>query len=164
MITSQQCLKKFGDPNDIKTQASCMEVWIVPGDIQSAFSHVRFTAVGTIGFPKKIFVNKLFKPVLEKGLRNVIDRGLADEMTTWDGCFIIRQKRGLSALSLHSWGIACDINAHSNPLGLTVEQIKAKGMVPLSEAFLQCFRDAGCDCGGDWKKPCDRQHMQLANF
>lgn len=164
MITSQQCLKKFGDPNLITTQASCMELWAVPSDIQTAFSHVRFSAVGTIGFPKKIFVNKLFKPVLERSLLNVIERGLADEMITWDGCFIIRQKRGLSTLSLHSWGLAVDINCQHNPLGLTVEQIKAKKLIPLSEKFLQCFRDAGCECGGDWSGRPDRQHFQLAKI
>lgn len=154
MITSQQCLKKFGDPNLITTQASCMITWLVPADIQTAFSHVRFSAVGTIGFPKKIFINKLFKPVLEKALLNVIERGLAPEMTTWDGCFIIRQKRGLSALSLHSWGLAVDINAFENQLN----------QVPnLSPEFVACFTEAGCEWGGLWKRK-DGMHFELARL
>lgn len=154
MITSQQCLKKFGDPNDVKTQASCMETWIVPGDIQSSFSHVRFSAVGTIGFPKKIFVNKLLRPKLEQGLRNLMAKGLCDEMITWDGCFIIRQKRGLSSLSMHSWGLAFDVNAFENQLGQTPK---------LSPEFVKCFTDTGLTWGGTWKRK-DGMHMELTSL
>ena len=76
MVTSAQCLKKYGDPNLLQTQNKHFELWIVPQEIQAAFSHVRFSALGTIGFPKKIFINKDFKPALEKALKNLIERGL----------------------------------------------------------------------------------------
>lgn len=156
MVTAQQCYKKYGDPNLVSTQNTCFTIWIVPDDIQAAFAHVRFTAVGTIGFPKKIFINKDFKPVLEKALRNVIDRGLTKEMHAWDGCFMIRTKRGLKTMSMHSWAIACDINAAENLLG---RQPK------LSKEFAQCFIDAGCDWGGLWGgSRTDGMHMQLAKI
>jgi hypothetical protein len=151
MVTSTQALKKYGDPNLASTQAKWFELWQVEKDIQDAFSHVRFSALGTIGFPKRIFINKDFKPVLEKALRNLIDRGLSKELKTWDGVFIIRTKRALSSLSLHSWAIAVDVNASENQLN----------MIPkLSAEFVKCFTDAGCDWGGTWKRK-DGMHFQI---
>jgi hypothetical protein len=155
MVTSAQCLKKYGDPNLLATQTKHFVTWLVDQDIQDAFKHVRFSAVGTIGFPKKIFVNKDFQPVLEKALRNVIDRGLAKEMKTWDGCFIIRQKRGLTSLSLHSWALAIDVNAFENALGATPK---------LSAGFVKCFTDAGCDWGGNFKSRKDGMHFEIASI
>jgi hypothetical protein len=152
MVTSAQCLKKYGDPNLRTTQEKWFELWLVPADILEAFKHVRFSAVGTIGFPKKIFLNKDFKPVLEKALRNLMTRNKASEMKTWDGCFMIRTKRGLSSMSLHSWAIACDINASENQLNM-----KPK----LTAAFVKCFTDAGCEWGGTWSR-LDGMHFQLS--
>ena len=92
-MTSQQALKKYGDPNLLETQQRTMSVWQVPKKLLDAFTHVRFSAVGTIRFPKKIFCNNDFRPLLEQALNNIVDRGLAKEMKTWDKrCFIIRQK------------------------------------------------------------------------
>ncbi len=151
MVTSAECLKKYGDPNLVENQSKNFEVWLVPNEILIAFKHVRFSAVGTIGFPKKIFINKDFRPILERALKNVICRGLTNELKTWDGCFMIRSKRGLSSMSLHSWAIACDINQAENQLNM-----KPK----LSLGFVNCFKDSGCDWGGDWKR-LDGMHFQL---
>lgn len=151
MFTSAQALKKYGDPSLLTTQSKHFELWIVPSDILQAFIHVRFSALGTIGFPKKIFINKDFKPVLEKSLRNLIDRGLTKELKTWDGVFMIRTKRALTSLSLHSWAIAVDVNRAENDLGMTPK---------LSPEFVKCFTDAGCDWGGTWKRK-DGMHFQL---
>lgn len=153
-VTSQQALKKYGDPNLLSTQQKHFKVWELPIEIQKAFSHVRFSAVGTIGFPKKIFINKDFLPVLEKALKNLISRGLTEELKTWDGVFIIRQKRGLTSLSLHSFAIACDVNAFENQLNQ-----KPK----LSTGFVKCFTDAGCEWGGTWQR-LDGMHFQLAKI
>jgi len=151
MVTSAQCLKKYGDPNLLETQTKNFVIWEVDLDIREAFNHVRFSAVGTIGFPKKIFVNKDFQPVLEKGLRNIIDRKLTKELKTWDGCFIIRSKRGLTSMSLHSWAIAIDVNQSENQLN----------QIPkLSNEFVKCFTDAGMDWGGTWTRK-DGMHFQL---
>jgi hypothetical protein len=154
MVTAAQCSKKYGDPYLLKTQQTHFEVWEVPNHIQDAFAHVRFTAVGTIGFPKKIFINKDFKPILEKALNNVIENCLTLQIKTWDGCFIIRNKRGGTTLSLHSWAIACDINAQENRLGA-----KPK----ITKQLVKCFTDAGCEWGGGWKRP-DGMHFQMAKL
>lgn len=154
MVTSAQALKKYGDPNLLITQQKHFVVWEVDADIREAFKHVRFSAVGTIGFPKKIFINKDFQPILEQALRNVIDRGLTKELKTWDGCFIIRTKRELKSLSLHSWAIAIDVNMAENQLRATPK---------LSPAFVKCFTDAGMDWGGTWTRK-DGMHFQISKI
>ena len=154
MVTSRQSLKKYGDPNLVATQNKHFVVWEVDADIREAFKHVRFSAVGTIGFPKKIFVNKDFQPILEKALRNLIERGFAKEMKTWDGCFIIRNKRGLDSLSIHAWANAVDVNQEENGLNKTPK---------LSAGFVKCFTDAGCDWGGSWKRK-DGMHFQISKI
>jgi hypothetical protein len=42
MVTSQQALKKYGDPNLTTTQSKHFELWIVEDEIRQAFNHVRF--------------------------------------------------------------------------------------------------------------------------
>ena len=154
MVTSAQCLKKYGDPNLASTQLKHFELWVVETDILEAFKHVRFSALGTIGFPKKIFLNKDFQPVLEKALRNLIDKKLTKELKTWDGVFVIRTKRALLTLSLHSWAIAVDVNAFENQLNQTPK---------LTPQFVKCFTDAGCNWGGTWKRK-DGMHFQLSKI
>ena len=154
MVTSQQALKKYGDPELLATQSKCMEVWVVPEDIRSAFAHVRFTATGTFGFPKKIYLNKDMRAPLEQALRNIITKGLASELKTWDGVFIIRSKRGFKTMSLHSWALAFDINQETNRLGATPT---------LSQKLVKAVTDAGFDWGGSWKRP-DGMHFQLSKI
>lgn len=154
MVTSKQCFDKYGDPNLLSTQNKHFTLWEVDSDIRESLKHVRFSQLGTIGFPKKIFLNKDFQPVLEKALRNVINKGLSKELKTWDGVFIIRTKRALTSMSLHSWAIACDLNAFENQLNQKPN---------LSNAFVQCFKEAGCDWGGDWKR-LDGMHFQLSSL
>jgi hypothetical protein len=54
-MTSKQALSKYGDPFLLQTQQKTMSTWQVPSKLLEVFAHVRFSAVGTIGFPKKIF-------------------------------------------------------------------------------------------------------------
>jgi hypothetical protein len=150
-MTSKQALSKYGDPFLLQTQQKTMTTWQVPSKLLEAFAHVRFSAVGTIGFPKKIFCNNDFKPLLEKALNNVVDRGLAKEMKTWDGCYVVRSKRGLSSLSMHSWGLAVDINAFENQLNQKPN---------ISPQFVKCFTDAGLEWGGNWKR-LDAMHYEM---
>jgi hypothetical protein len=88
---------------------------------------------------------------LKTALTNLITRGYIDELKTWDGCFNIRPMRGGTNYSLHSWGIAIDVNAATNPYG---------GPVNMTPGFVSCWIDAGFDWGGVWRTK-DGQHFQL---
>lgn len=149
MVTSAQALKKYGQPSASNKH---MTLWDVPTELE----------IGVI--PKKIYCNKDLIEPLSKALRALIVTGCIQELKTWDGCFNIRKKRGLSSMSLHSWGIAIDMNSADNQLGKSYDQLLKEGRKPFSERFLKCFRDNGFDCGGDWTKRPDRMHFQLKNI
>lgn len=95
-------------------------------------------------------IKDLIQP-LQQAFTNIIDRGLVAELKTWDGCFNIRKKVGSATPSLHSWGVAIDINAAWN--GFNKPPTMSSGLVA-------CFKDAGFDWGGEWSKP-DGMHFQL---
>ena len=138
MVTSAQALKKYGDP----TLQKAMIVWDVPSNLEIGF------------IPRKIYCNRDLVQPLSQAFQNLISTGHVSELKTWDGCFNIRKKRGLSSMSLHSWGIAVDVNAFENGLN----------QVPkLSAGFVKCFSDAGFDWGGTWKRK-DGMHFQLSKI
>lgn len=140
MVTSKMCLDKWGDPAITANELKYMTVWDVPTHLE----------IGVI--PKKLYCNKLMVPALIKAFTNLIDRRFVKELKTFDGCFNVRKKRGLLSLSLHSWGIAIDVNAAWNGLGKTPT---------LSAGFVKCFTDAGFEWGGTWQRK-DGMHFQLA--
>jgi hypothetical protein len=135
MVTSAQCLQKYGNPE----KELNMILWDVPTELE----------IGVI--PKKIYCNKDLILPLKFAFNHLISRNKVSELKTWDGCFNIRKKRGLSSMSLHSWGIAIDVNAAWN--GLNKEPV-------LSAEFVKCFTDAGFDWGGTWTRK-DGMHFQL---
>jgi hypothetical protein len=135
MVTSQDCLNKYGKPENQNN----MVIWSVPPTIQ----------IKTV--PQRIYCNKDMLVPLSKAFFNLIEQGIQDELKTWDGCFNIRKKRGLTSMSLHSWGIAIDVNAAWNGLGKPST---------LSPKFVKCFTDAGFEWGGLWQRR-DAMHFQL---
>lgn len=154
MITSKDCLKKYGSPIDddttltvnknTKFEYKWMTLWDVPADINASITTI----------PNKIYCNKDLVLPLEAAFRNIIQRNLVPQFKTWDGCFNIRNKRGLSSLSLHSWGLAIDINAAWNQLNK---------QPTMSKELVSCFTEVGFDWGGAWTRP-DGMHFQLSKI
>lgn len=138
MVTSAQALKKYGAPE----LEAHMVLWDVPTELE----------IGVI--PKKLYCNKDLVEPLKQAFKNLIERDFVKELKTFDGCFNIRKKRGLNSLSLHSWGIAIDVNAAWNALG---------AKPTLSAGFVKCFTDAGFEWGGTWSR-LDGMHFQLAKI
>ena len=119
-----------------------MVLWDVPPELE----------IGAI--PKRLYTNRdMIKP-LSSAFRNLIERQRVGELVTWDGCFNIRRKRRGVSASLHSWGLAIDVNASYNPMGRKPT---------LSPEFVRCFTDAGFEWGGGWGIP-DGMHFQLARI
>lgn len=138
MVTSAQALKKYGNPEN----QTSLVLWDVPTELE----------IGVI--PKKIYCNKDMVAPLSNAFKNLINTGYVKELKTWDGCFNIRKKRGLTSISLHSWGIAIDVNAFENGLNMQPK---------LSAGFVKCFIDAGFDWGGTWQRK-DGMHFQLSKI
>lgn len=140
MVTSSDCIKKYGIPTP---NMKCLTLWDVPPDLE----------IGVI--PKKIYCNKDLILPLQNAFHNLIRTGKVEELKTWDGCFNIRMMRGIpNVFSLHSWAIAIDVNAFENGL----HQIPK-----LSKDFVKCFKDAGFNWGGDWQR-LDGMHFELASI
>ena len=139
MVTSAQALKKYGQPSASNPN---LVLWDVPTELE----------IGII--PKRIYCNKDLIEPLKKAFKALVDTGHVKELKTWDGCFNIRKKRGLSSMSLHSWAIAIDVNAFENGLNQTPK---------LSAGFVKCFTDNGFEWGGTWKRK-DGMHFQLAKI
>ena len=114
LLTSADCLKKYGSPESEKQ----MTLWDVPTALE----------IGVI--PKKIYCNKDMVNPLALAFQNLIKTGFVRELKTWYGCFNIRKKRGAASHSLHSWGVAIDINAAWNGFGK---------LPKLSAGFVKCF-------------------------
>lgn len=138
-VTAKQAAALFGDP--------ATEKFMVLVNVSPSLQ------VGAI--PKRIYCNKYLRTPLLQAFQNIVDRKLQDQVKTWDGCFQIRKQRGsLWTASLHSWGLAIDLNAAWNGLG------KKPTMSP---ELVKCFTDAGFEWGGNWKRP-DGMHFQLAKL
>jgi len=145
MITQAQCEARYGvvviGQNNLTFENKWMTLWDVPAELE----------IGAV--PKKLYCNKDMIEPLRKAFVNLISRGCVFELKTWDGCFNIRLVRGsTSSMSLHSWGVAIDVNAAWNGLGVTPV---------LTPGFVKCFTDAGFDWGGTWTRR-DGMHFQLS--
>ena len=140
MVTANDCYKRWGDPSVNETKF--MVMWDVPVELE----------IGVI--PKRIYCNKLMIGPLTQAFKNLISTGYVNELRTWNGCFNIRKKVGGRTASLHSWGIAVDLNAAWNGFNRKPS---------LSPGFVKCFTDAGFLWGGVWKRP-DGMHFELANI
>ncbi len=139
MITPQQCFDLLGDP----TKEKDMVLWDVPTELE----------IGVI--PKKLYCNKRMIEPLSKAFKNLINRGFVNELKTFDGCFNIRFQRGSKTkASIHSWGLAIDVNAAWNGLSKVPQ---------LTPGFVSCFTDVGFDWGGTWKRK-DGMHFQLSHI
>lgn len=143
MITSGQCLSRFGRPDNKGNEAKALTLWQVPAAIRAGKT------------PAKIYCNKLLIEPLSKAFKNIVDRGLSGQFHSFDGCFNIRVKRGGTSWSMHAWGLAVDINASTNQFG---------HKPTMSPELVKCFTDTGLfDWGGVWSKP-DGMHFQLKNL
>lgn len=139
MINASQCLAKYGAPQNERN----MIVLEIPSNLQ--MDHM----------PRKIYCNRdMVQPLLD-ALKNIKERGLEDQIKTYDGCFNIRNKRGSTTWSMHAWGLAVDINATWNKMG-------TKGT--MTPEFVKCFTDAGFDWGGNWSTRTDPMHFQLKSI
>jgi len=136
LLTHVECIHAFGAPE--KEQG--MVLWDVPAALE----------IGVI--PKRLYCNRKMIAPLSIAFKALIDTGAVKELKTWDGCFNIRSKRGSGTPSLHSWGVAVDVNAAWNKFG-------QRPTMPAS--VVKCFTDAGFDWGGTWSFP-DGMHFQLS--
>ncbi len=158
MVTSKQLIDKYGDPrfDTTKWEMKNLASYSVPANIIHENGHI----------PSKIYCHHDFaKSVIDwltelATTKDAAGELLIKEIKTWDGCFNIRMKRGLNALSLHAFAMAVDVNASQNPLGLRREDALRRGLNPFSPDFIQVSRKH-MECGADWTTRPDGMHFQI---
>ncbi len=95
----------------------------------------------------------LHEPLL-KALTAIHNQGLGSIFENFAGAFNIRMVRGSNThFSAHSYGLALDINTHSNPLGAT------SGGLYHHLDFVKCWTDQGFAWGGHFSGRKDPMHF-----
>jgi hypothetical protein len=114
-------------------------------------ANIRTEYVPILGY---VTCHRLMFYQLRSALQEVVARGLADKIHTYDGCFVPRfiERNPTNSISLHTWGIAIDINAGENPLNGPSHQ---------DPRVVAIFKSWGFVWGGDWSSPHDPMHFQL---
>ena len=148
-ITSKQLFDHYGDPH----RQLGLSVFVMPEKLRTA----------NPALPARIYANNDIHRLLLDALTECLKQGVLQEIREFGGCFNIRKMRGGDSMSTHSWAIAVDWNPSDNVMGYSYAQLKRKRAEPFSDKFLQCWRDTGWECGGDWSYP-DRMHFQMAKL
>ena len=110
----------------------------------------------------KIRIHKKCAASLERVLNDIWQRAGRDQnkinewgVNLFGGSFNYRLMRGGSALSMHSWGCAIDLDPARNGLGDFTPYLTSDH--PVSQAF----KKEGWVHGADWRRP-DAMHFQAA--
>ncbi len=100
--------------------------------------------------------HRVMLPRLRWALREVVERGLGPSIDPGDfgGCYVPRfiGYAPTNGLSLHTWGIAVDINVSTNQRG---------SVGAIDPVVVDVFRKWGFAWGGDWAYT-DPMHFELA--
>lgn len=107
----------------------------------------------TLPIMGRVTCHRLMLPQLRGALQAVVDAGLASTLTSYDGCYVPRfiERNPENSISLHTWGIAIDMDASKNYRGI------AGTMHP---EVVNIFKRWGFRWGGDWKYT-DPMHFEL---
>lgn len=82
----------------------------------------------------------------------ILNQGLKDKIKDCDGCYCFREKSsGNGELSVHSWGIAIDLNVSTN---------KPNTPGDMAPELITLFKGFGFEWGGDWSNYRDPMHFQ----
>jgi hypothetical protein len=113
-------------------------------------SHIETRVMPIIG---PMTCNKAIFPQLEAALREVVERGLADELNPdeYAGCYYPRFIAGTNTLSNHSFGTAMDFNVPGNQRGTVGE---------MDRDIVAIFKKWGFAWGGDWSYT-DPMHFEM---
>ena len=128
------------------------QVTIEP-DARWVRDNIRTETVPVMG---RVTCHRLMLPQLRGALQEVVDAGLASTLTTYDGCYVPRfiERNPSRSISLHTWGIAIDMDASTNYRGI-------RGT--MDPRVVEIFKRQGFVWGGDWAYT-DPMHFELGTL
>lgn len=116
-------------------------------------AYIRTEAVPILG---DVTCNKAVLPQLRAALTEIVRRGLATRVHPGEyaGCYYPRYigRDAANGLSLHSWGIALDLNVPGNRRGTAGE---------MDRSVVEVFKRWGFAWGGDWSYT-DPMHFEMS--
>lgn len=149
-----ECLETFGNP----TEPAWAAQWLVP--IATPFPmHMDDIPI------RSIKVNKIAAASLSRVLTNIWNACGHNVSTVnkcgcgvYSGCWAVRPIRGGRTPSMHSFGLAIDINAPANGLA----QPASRTLFKPDSLVVKAFKQENWVWGGDWRGRRDAMHMQAA--
>jgi hypothetical protein len=149
-----ECLEEFGNPSE----PGWTSQWLVP--IATPFQmHMDEIPI------KSIKVNRIAAASLSRVLTNIWNACGHNINTVnkcgcgvYSGCWAVRPIRGGRSPSMHSFGLAIDINAPANGLAEPVSRTIFKP----DSLVVKAFKQEGWVWGGDWRGRRDAMHFQAA--
>lgn len=153
MLTSKQALAKYGEPN--KTGKGYLTRIELP--------YPMFLNWETKTYVKSIECHKSVANQLIAIFTDILDHYGIDEikrlqLDDYGGCFNYRSMRGGTELSIHSWGLAIDLDPDRNLLKETSKT--ARFARPDYKAFIDIFYKHGFESLGR-EKNYDWMHFQV---
>jgi hypothetical protein len=124
------------------------------GTIQPDAAWVRANIVTTnVPVLGRVTCHRLMVPQLRGALQDVQDAGLGHLLRTYDGCYVPRfiARNPDNSISLHTWGIAIDMDASTNYRGI-------RGTMDMR--IVDIFKRWGFRWGGDWSYT-DPMHFEM---
>ncbi|WP_238998397.1 M15 family metallopeptidase [Nocardioides limicola] len=116
-------------------------------------ANIRTEEVPILG---RVTCHKVMLPQMRAAFTEIQARGLADKIhpQQYAGCYYPRFIANSTRLSMHSWGIAFDINVPGNQRGTVGE---------IDRTVVAIFKKWGFAWGGDWSWT-DPMHFELAHL
>jgi D-alanyl-D-alanine carboxypeptidase len=146
----------------LKTPNGLQEILATFGDIHDPQFELKY--IQTFDLPYPLLFNRI--PVARARCHrlivdnfsavfaDILSAGLDKEATEFCGIYAVRPIRGLPKFpSLHSWGVAIDLNCSEFPLGSTKRQ---------DDKLVKIFEKHGFFYGGDFSHRKDPMHWQFA--
>ena len=101
----------------------------------------------------EVTCHRLMFPQLRGALTDIVNAGLASTLHTYNGCYVPKyiERSPTHAISLHTWGIAIDLDSATNYRGI-------KGT--MDPKVVEIFKRWGFRWGGDWHWT-DPMHFEL---
>lgn len=148
-LSTNEIITRFGQPGDNQVYVDLPYPMILAWDRKVSIN--RFQA------------HKEFKPVLQDILKDTLEHYGLDKikelgLNEFGGCLNIRKMRGGSLLSVHSWGLALDLDPLNNQLKWGKD--KARFAKPEYDRFWKIVERHGCYSLGRIKNY-DWMHFQL---
>jgi hypothetical protein len=150
-LTSSLALLKFGFPG-MKNEGTYMTTLFIKEKYREKCKVL----------PSRIYCNRALAPRLEGVFEALYVAKKLSSIKSWNGCYVVRKKRTNDTYSLHSWGLAVDINMTDMDGDGDIDNTLG-GEVVMDMFLVKTFEENGFNWGGRWGgKGVDGMHFELS--